>query len=311
MPLAPGAAPLRALADQARSAARARFDTIKRNPAYKAAINDNVDKTEDGFHDLTAPSPLAGTFLNNYAIGGGKNASRAFVNRLKQAVPNQQLSDAIEAAALNKVRQTAKIDPTGQGQFANKSFADAVTALEPKASALLKPETFENLQHLKRVSGRVNNESKADSTNYSNSTTTLARFGAITPKVPSIAGNLANIGTDVVAHKAGPLGIFGKNIATKYFDKKTDEKLKQSIKDAKLKFAQDAVSPGAGIESPDSPPVQRASGGRATTTDEQLVDRLMRRYKAAKAASDRATKPLLRVPDETIIHALKITGSRL
>jgi len=54
-----------------------------------------------------------------------------------------------------------------------------------------------------------------------------------------------------------------------------------------------------------------ASGGRATTTDEQLVDRLMRRYKAAKAASDRATKPLLRVPDETIIHALKITGSRL
>ena len=61
--------------------------------------------------------------------------------------------------------------------------------------------------------------------------------------------------------------------------------------------------------SPDAAP--RASGGRTGPTDDDLVQRLMKRYRAAKRAEDASTKPLLEQPDAAIIHALKISGSRL
>jgi hypothetical protein len=58
-------------------------------------------------------------------------------------------------------------------------------------------------------------------------------------------------------------------------------------------------------------PQARASGGRTGPTDDELVERLMKRYRAAKRAEDASTKPLLEQPDAAIIHALKISGSRL
>ncbi len=87
MPLTPEAEPLRALSNTARNAAKARFDMIKRNPAYKAAINDNVPKV-NGLHDLTEDSPLAGNFLNRFALGNSDNASSVYINRLKESVPD-------------------------------------------------------------------------------------------------------------------------------------------------------------------------------------------------------------------------------
>ncbi len=52
--------------------------------------------------------------------------------------------------------------------------------------------------------------------------------------------------------------------------------------------------------------IARASGGRTTRTHEQLVERLMKLAKAAKRASNEATKPLLHVPDNVVAKALDV-----
>jgi hypothetical protein len=314
MPLTPEAAPLRDLADTARRAAYQQFETKKRNPAYKTAVEDNVPKTEDGLHDLTADSPLAGNFLNRFATGDGGNASPALLKRLKAAVPDPDLSRAIEAATLNNLSESAGISKFGEGNFATDRYRKALSAIEPKKQLLLSPESIEHTDRLKRVAGYVNDESKADSTNRSNTMVALSRFGAIVPqiadKAPSIGGDLAHTAAGLVAHQVpggGILHAVGNTVlkgraAAKA--KAAADAAEQSVKDAKLKFAIDATKPGAGLD--DVPPrTPRASGGRVPDVD-ALVDRLVARWRAAKRETDAGTKPLLHVPDEAIVKALAV-----
>jgi hypothetical protein len=317
MPLTPEAAPLRDLANTARQAAADHFNTIKLNPAYDAAINDNVPKVK-GLHVIGAPSPLAnGSFLDKYAIGNGPSAAPAYIQRLKQAVPDPMLSQSIEAATLNKLRNAAGIDEFGNGIFRNDSYRNAVNTMTPKADALLSPDTIDNVQRLKRVSGYVNDESKASSTNRSNTMLALQRFGAVGTEVPSTASGLVSHGLDAAsdvaaAHVAGPVGIGVKRLTQGIFKGKAEAKAAQSIKDAKLKFAQDATKPGAGLDYvPTAPPrPQRASGGKVLS-HEDLVNRLISKWKAAKKETDATTKPMLKIPDAAIVRALDIAGSAL
>ena len=338
LPLPPEAAPLKGLADQARAAAKARFDIIKANPAYDAAINDNVPK-KNGLHDVGAPSPLAGSFIDKYATGNSGTATPALVNRLKQAVPDPIIGQSIEAAALNKLRTSAGIDEFGAGNFNNapfrKTLADMTT--KGKAQALLSPESLDRVQRLDRVSGYVNNEGKASSTNRSGTMLALNRFGAINAAVPEAAapsmakqaiGKVADMGADFAAgHIAGTPGIVAKRMGVDWFRgrrqakeaaeaKAAKEAADQSVKDAKLKFALDAVKPGAGLDY--VPPVRptevpnrapRASGGRVS--HDELVEKLIRRWKKAKRDTDAGTKPLLALPDPVVTKALNIAQERL
>ncbi len=57
--------------------------------------------------------------------------------------------------------------------------------------------------------------------------------------------------------------------------------------------------------------ITRASGGRTTRTKEQLVQRLMGLAKRAKQASNEATKPLLKVPDNTVAKALEVAKAAI
>ena len=52
--------------------------------------------------------------------------------------------------------------------------------------------------------------------------------------------------------------------------------------------------------------IQRASGGRAGQSHEQLVNRLMTMAKQAKKVTDKSTEPLLNAPDEAIVKALDV-----
>jgi hypothetical protein len=69
--------------------------------------------------------------------------------------------------------------------------------------------------------------------------------------------------------------------------------------------AAEATPRDADAEQPDFS-IQRASGGKVDK--DALVERLMRRWKAAKTETDKTTKPLLTVPDDTIANALHIAG---
>jgi len=309
MPLPPDAAPLKGLADTARAAAKSRFDTIRDNPAYDAAVNDNVPK-QKGLHVIGGPSPLADSFMDRYALGNGANASRAYIQRLKTAVPDPIVSQSIEAATLNKLRDAAGIDTFGNGSFRNASYRNANNALAPKADALLSPESIEHTARLQRVSGYVKGEGKASSVNPSNTSLALQRFGAQFPAEPTIAGQLADYGTDVAAGHLGPAAVVGKRIGQTIFKKSQDAKALKSVRDAKLKFATDATKPGAGLdELPTSRPA-RATGGKVDNVD-ALVNRLMTRWKQAKRATDQTTKPLLRVPDAAICRALDIAQEHI
>ena len=56
-----------------------------------------------------------------------------------------------------------------------------------------------------------------------------------------------------------------------------------------------------------TPPVARASGGRVDNID-ALVNKLIKRWKAAKKETDAGTKPMLKLPDATVVKALEIAG---
>lgn len=312
MPLPESAAPLKALADVARASAKSRFDLIKENPAYAAVIDDNVPKN-NGLHVIGAPSPLAGSFLDKYALGNGATAAPAFVRRLKDSFPDPIIAQSIEAAALNKLREAAGIDPYGIGSFRNASYRNAHNALSKKSEVLLSPESIEHTERLKRVSGYVNDEGKASSTNRSNTMVALQRFGAHMPEMPTLKGQLIEQGADMAAgHVLGPVGVIGKRIGQTMFKSAKEAKALHAMKDAKLKFATDATQHGAGldyIDPADTARPSRAAGGKVDM--EALVGRLMNRWKAAKRATDHSTKPLLTVPDGAIARALQIAQEHI
>ena len=310
MPLNADAQKLKGLADTARSAARNRFETIEQNPAYEAAINDNVPKTSNGLHTIGAPSPLADTFMDRYFLGNGQSASRAYIQRMQQIMgSNPDFSSAVEASALNRLRDAAGLDEFNNGNFRHASYRNARNAMEKKADVLMSPESAASTEQLKRVSGYVNDEPKDASVNRSNTALTLQRFGAQYPETPGIAGTLADYGADIAAAHTGPVGYAVKKIGSAMVKNARDRRAIEATRNAKLKFAQDATAPGAGLDSGSSSIITRASGGKVD--HEALVRRLMDRWHQARRETNRQTEPLLKLPDESVIKALDIAQAHL
>lgn len=258
MPLSAGAQDLRGLLNSAKAAAKRRFDVIEQNPAYKAAIEDNAPKDPAGLHVIGAHSPLADSFMDRYFIGNGPNASRAYVARMRNLMGRDpEFGPSIEAATLNKLRDSAGVDANGIGGFNSASYRNARNALDKKADVLMSPESAAHTQQLSEVAGDVNSEPKGASTNRSNTALTLQRFGAQAEKVkkvPTIAGELAGKAVDVGAAGLGPLALGTKKVVDTVFSARAAAKAAQeaadaaqALKDAKLKFATEATAPGAGI----------------------------------------------------------------
>ncbi len=226
-------------------------------------------------------------------------------------MPDPIISQSIEAATLNKLRDAAGIDVYGNGSFRNASYRNASNALAPKAEALLSPQSLEQTERLKRVSGYVNDEGKASSVNRSNTALSLQRFGAQFPSEPSVAGQVLDYGTDVAAGHLGPVAVIGKKVGQTIFKKSQEAKALQSVKDAKLKFATDATKPGAGLDYLPTAPtrIARAAGGKVDT--DALVGQLLKRWKHARRATNESTKPLLNMPDTAVAKALDIAGRSL
>jgi hypothetical protein len=320
MPLSEEASNLKGIADKARAGAKARFDWIDDNPAVEAAVNDNVPKN-NGLHVIGAKSPQAGGFLDRFATGNTQNASAAYVDRLKQSVQNPDLHDAIEGATLNKLRESAGIDSLGEGTFKIAPFSKTVNKIGDKAPLLMKPQTLQNVNHLKGVADDIGWEGAASGKNRSNTGAMLARFGALptaVPGIPSIGSSIAHVGAEHVlgnipggryVHAAGD---FLLRRRAKAKADAVQAAADQSVRDAKLKFAQDATAPGAGIDwrPPATPPIARATGGKVDNVD-ALVNRLMTRWKKAKRATDATTKPLLGVPDAAIVRALAVSQQHI
>lgn len=197
LPLKPGAAQLKPLADAARSAARAQFQALDADPAYKAAVNESVPPDR---------------FVQRYVIGAPRDQVALMRENLKD---NPTATQTMGVAALDHLRQSAGIDPMGNGTFSQAGFNKHLQALSPKLGSLLDPQTIENLETLGNVARYTQAQPKGSFVNNSN---TLV--GALA----SHAANAAETGANVAA-KGFPLG----TLTRKVIQNRTDAKAAQQI----------------------------------------------------------------------------------
>lgn len=119
LPLSDVAAPLKPLADEARQAARERFQKIESDPAYRAITKDETPINE--------PSPLADKFFKNYVINGKSANITKLINNLGD---NPLVNQRIAAGTIEHLRDMAGIDlRTNQGNFSQSQFNNAIEKL--------------------------------------------------------------------------------------------------------------------------------------------------------------------------------------
>ena len=170
LPMTGATAQVKALADQARSAAAARFQALDKDPAYKAAINDD-----------TPPD----SFVKKYVLGGNKGD---LVEMQKKFANDPEASGTVKAAALNYLKNRAGIDAyTNTGNFSQAGYNKARAELEPRMDALFDPETADNVRKLGNVARYQQMQPKGSYVNNSNT------FTAGAAKLAEHAANLAPI----------------------------------------------------------------------------------------------------------------------
>ena len=130
----------KALFDTARSSAKARFDALDADPAYRAAVDDlSLNGVKRG-----EPSALADRFLDKYALG---TAPKVNVDLMVSKL-DEDARGAVASHTLNQIRKAA-IPPNGA--VSPHGFNSSLQKYDPKLDSLLPPETRESLESLGRV----------------------------------------------------------------------------------------------------------------------------------------------------------------
>ena len=212
LPLAPGAAKLKPIADTARASAKAQFEALDADPAYKAAVTGDVP-----------PDKFVSKFIT------GPSATRDSVAKMKENLAaDDRASQTLGVAALDHLRDQAKIDSMGNGNFASASFNKHLEAMRPKLQSIVPPEQANQLDTLGKVSRYTTAQPKGSFVNNSN---TL---------VGALAGHGANVLEGVANVKAGGIpvgtmvrGAFGKRAEANAVKRALDpasglEKLKEA-----------------------------------------------------------------------------------
>jgi len=188
LPLLQEAQGLKSIADQARNAAKERFDALARDPAYDAAVNGASPDTfmEKHVFSKTAPASQVELMRNTFGEGsvGALNIESALINHLREK------GGLVEKSNVNQA-----------------TYNKTLKALEEKLKVGAKPETFEDL----RVLGDVLYKTKAQPTGsfVNNSNTFVAQLaqqgGGMVTQAADVA--LAAKGLPPLASRgAGKLG---------------------------------------------------------------------------------------------------------
>lgn len=183
------AVPVKQAFDKARALAKERFDRIDADPAYKAAIDDDVPAGES--------SALADKFVEKYIVRG----KRAHLEQMVRNLGGDDLAmETIRAAPFNYMKQRAGIDPyRNTGDFSQAGYNKALAELTPRLDLLVGEELAESAQQLGRVaysvkyipSGNFANRSHTFVAAAAEATKGLAERSANT----LIGGNIVPVGT--------------------------------------------------------------------------------------------------------------------
>ena len=176
LPLQGEAAQLKPLADKARSLAKAQFDAVEADPAYKAALSGKVPADQFVHRFITGPT-----------------ATRDGVALMRENLAHDPVAtQTMGVAALDHLRQSAGIDPMGNGNFGQARFNKALTTLDPKLQSLVDPRTAEHLSTLGNVARYTQAQPKGSFVNNSN--TFVAALGE---HAATAAENLVNAKTGI------------------------------------------------------------------------------------------------------------------
>lgn len=174
LPLSPGAAKIKGLADTARAAARAQFEALREDPAYNAAVNKDVPGDK---------------FISRYVINGDRNDLATMQRNLAHDPVARQ---TIGTAALEHLREAAALDSQFRGNFAAARYNKALEGLGPKFNQLFTPEQIEDLSNIGDVARHETFQPRGSFVN--NSSTEVARQ-AIAEHGKNLAEGIANAKT--------------------------------------------------------------------------------------------------------------------
>lgn len=149
LPLQEGAKQLKPLADSARSAAKARFQMLEKDPAYKAAVEDSVTPDK---------------FIDKFVVNGSRDNVQAMIDQLgRDSVAHQHMS----AGTLNWLREKA-IDSSGN--FSQAAFNKALNQLDKsqKLNLVFNPDASSTLKTLGNVANYTQAQPKGAFVNNSN-----------------------------------------------------------------------------------------------------------------------------------------------
>ena len=166
----------KALFDTARSAAKTRFDELKADPAYRAAVDDvSLSGVARG-----EPSALADKFLDRYAL----QAPKANVDRMMGKL-DEDAQQAVASHTLSTIRKSAI---PASGNVTPAGFNSALAKYSPKLNSLIQPETQESLESLGRVISNAKTPPPGHFVNYSKS-------GVIMNAAQDLGGSVLNAKT--------------------------------------------------------------------------------------------------------------------
>lgn len=181
LPLAGESKELKVLADQARAAAKERFDLIGQDKAYKAAINGKV-----------APDD----FIQKFVVNGKKNDIDMMVSHLGA---DSQAKQVMAAGIVNWLKSKAGVLPDGSGTFSQKGFNQALSNIDPKILAIVGPEVDAQLKALGRTARNIQERPAGAYVNESNTLVGAmaekAKTGAEIGLNYALGGNVIPVGT--------------------------------------------------------------------------------------------------------------------
>ena len=202
LPLTGEAAQLKPLADAARKAAKERFDALRKDPAYNAAINGKV-----------APESFIDTFVLSKSKGTEANV-RQMMSALGRGSPEQQ---AIAAGLMDAITRKA-VDSSGN--FSQAAYNKILRDLEPKLLEVFDPDSAKQLKNLGEVSRKVMAQPKGSFANNSNT---------LVAGLAEKAGKALELGLNVSTANILPLGTIAKQArqrkAAEKFQRETLEPL--------------------------------------------------------------------------------------
>jgi hypothetical protein len=150
LPLINESKQLKLLADEARNAAKERFDILGKDKAYKAAVNGKV---------------YADDFINKFVVNGKKADIDTMVAHLGT---DSQAREVMAAGIVNWLKSKSGISADGSGTFSQKGYNKALESIDPKILNIVGAEVDQQLKQLGRTARNIQERPVGSYVNESN-----------------------------------------------------------------------------------------------------------------------------------------------